>query len=128
MKEEIFGPVLPIISYENVDEIINVLKNKNKPLALYIFGKKKQEIDKVLNNISSGGVGINETVMHLTNPNLPFGGVGNSGMGRYHEAYSFDTFSHTRSVIKKGKIELNFKYPPYSKNAFSFIKKFFNIK
>ena len=128
MKEEIFGPVLPIIEYENIDEVLEILKEKEKPLALYIFTKNKKSANKILNTISSGGVSLNDTIMHLSNPNLPFGGVGNSGMGQYHGSYSFDTFSHSRSVLVKGKHELNIKYPPYNEHKKSFLKKFTNIK
>ncbi|MDY4159436.1 MAG: aldehyde dehydrogenase family protein [Candidatus Onthovivens sp.] len=128
MKEEIFGPILPIIEYENIDDVLQILKEKEKPLALYIFTKNKKSANKILNTISSGGASINDTIMHLSNPNLPFGGVGNSGMGQYHESYSFDTFSHSRSVLVKEKHELNIKYPPYNEHKKSFLKKFTNIK
>lgn len=127
MEVEIFGPILPIIEYENLDEIINILKEKEKPLALYIFSNNKEEIQKIISNISSGGISINDTVMHLANPNLPFGGVGNSGIGNYHHKYSFETFTHTRSVYVKNKFEFKLKYPPYTNKNLNLIRKIFKI-
>lgn len=114
MKEEIFGPILPIIEYETLDEIIENVNNRPKPLALYFFSSNKEKIEKVIGNISFGGGAINDTIMHLTNPHLPFGGVGPSGMGSYHGKKSFDTFTHYKSILKKSDlIDPNFRYPPY---------------
>ena len=125
MEEEIFGPVLPIISYSNLNKVIDDIKSKPKPLALYIFSENKQVQKKLLSEISSGGVSVNDTLMHCVNPNLPFGGVGNSGIGSYHGKYSFDTFSHKKSVSEKGtKLNITMLFPPYSEKKLNLIKKF----
>ena len=114
MQEEIFGPVLPVLTYQNIEEVIRYIKANPKPLALYIFTKDKKISDKVLKETSSGGACINETVMHLGNSNLSFGGVGESGLGAYHGKTSFDTFSHHKSVMDKSfKPDLPVRYPPY---------------
>jgi aldehyde dehydrogenase (NAD+) len=101
MEDEIFGPILPILTYGNLDEAISSINKLSKPLALYLFTSDKRVEEKVLSEISSGGVSINDTVTHLANPELPFGGVGSSGMGAYHGHYSFTTFSHEKSILKK---------------------------
>ena len=114
MKEEIFGPLLPVISYQNLNEVINYINSKDKPLALYFFGDKENACT-VINNTSSGSVCINDTIIQITNPNLPFGGVGKSGMGSYHAKRTFDTFSHNKSVmIKSKKFDVSFRYPPFN--------------
>ncbi|HLR33814.1 MAG TPA: aldehyde dehydrogenase [Tissierellales bacterium] len=114
MEEEIFGPILPIIEYETLDEIIEKINNRPKPLALYFFSSNKEKSEKIINNISFGGGAINDTIMHLSSPYLPFGGVGPSGMGSYHGKKSFDTFTHYKSILKKSNlIDPNFRYPPY---------------
>lgn len=99
MQEEIFGPLLPIISYENKDEIIDNLRNKT-PLALYLFSKDKKFIEDMTNNITFGGGCINDTIMHFTNNNLAFGGIKHSGIGKYHGKHGFDTFTHYKSITK----------------------------
>lgn len=101
MKEEIFGPILPVIVYDDINEIIEEITNRPKPLAFYIFSESKEMQDEFLYRISFGGGCINETLAHLTSPYLPFGGVGESGMGSYHGKASFDTFSHHKSVLKR---------------------------
>lgn len=128
MQEEIFGPILPIIEYDDLGDVVQLLKTKEKPLALYLFTKNKKYISQVMNNISFGGGCINDTIMHLTNDQLPFGGVGHSGMGSYHGEQSFCTFSHQKSILVKGKLELNTKYPPYKKSNLKLVKKFSKIK
>lgn len=127
MKEEIFGPIMPIVEYESIDNALYDMKRINKPLALYVFSNNQKFIWKVINNISSGGVCINDVIMHLTNDNLPFGGVGNSGMGSYHGKKSFETFSHERSIFEKGKAEINVKYPPYTEKNMKLIKKMMGL-
>jgi len=115
MKEEIFGPILPILEYEDLDDAIKQIKSKEKPLALYLFTSKTSTRDKVFNEISFGGGALNETIMHLANPNLPFGGVGNSGTGNYHGEFGFNTFSHQKSIIQKPNwFEPFVKYAPYN--------------
>ena len=116
MKDEIFGPILPIISFDNLDETIANIKEKDKPLSLYIYSNNKKRIKKLLNEISFGGGAINDSLVHLLNPNLPFGGVGASGIGSYHSKAGFDTFTHYKSILHKSfLIEPNIKYKPYSK-------------
>lgn len=126
MKDEIFGPILPIIAYDDFDEIINTLQSKPKPLSLYLFSEDENTTERILNELSFGGGAINDTIMHLANPNLPFGGVGLSGIGQYHGKYSFDTFSHAKSYIfKTTRLESSLVFPPY-KGKFKYIKTFFN--
>ena len=128
MQEEIFGPIMPIISFENEETLFNNIKTIDKPLAFYLFTNDKNKAKDILNKMPFGGGCINDTVMHLTNTNLPFGGVGKSGMGSYHGKKSFETFSHQKSLLKKGKLELNIKYPPVNEKKIKFIKKLAKIK
>ncbi len=115
MQEEIFGPVLPIIEFENLDWAINMVKSRPKPLALYIFTSSSRNTKKIFHEISFGGGAVNDAVVQLANSNLPFGGVGNSGMGNYHGKAGFDTFSHFKSIYKHSTlIEPPVKYTPYS--------------
>lgn len=114
MEGEIFGPLLPIISYESNEDIQRFLSNFDKPLALYVFSKKKKFREKIINQYSFGGGVINDTLLHITNSKLPFGGVGASGIGRYHGKFSFDTFSHQKAIIKKSFWpEIPLRYAPY---------------
>lgn len=114
MKEEVFGPILPVMEYDNLNDAIKLLKKKSKPLAMYLFMKDKKKQQLVINSLSFGGGCINDTVMHLVNPYLPFGGVGSSGVGSYHGKNSFDTFSHKKSILKKSYvIDVEMRYPPY---------------
>jgi len=114
MHEEIFGPVLPILKSANVDEIIAHINAQEKPLAMYIFGKES-DADKVIARTSSGGVCVNDTIFHIANPELPFGGIGGSGMGKYHGKWGFDEFSHMRAVMyRKTWVDVKQRYPPYS--------------
>lgn len=127
MKDEIFGPLLPIIEFENIEDIINKIKERPKPLALYLFTNSSSLRKRIFNEVSFGGGMLNDTITHLTNANLPFGGVGYSGMGNYHGKYSFDAFSHHKSIIQKTNlIELFIKYPPYTKFKMKIIKKALN--
>ena len=113
MQEEIFGPLLPIIEIASITEAISLVNSHEKPLALYYFGDKEIAWS-VIRNTSSGGVCINDTILHLANPNLPFGGVGESGIGSYHGKAGFDTFTHKRSILaSKTGIDFKLKYPPY---------------
>ncbi len=114
MKEEIFGPILPILSYQSKSDIEKIISSFEKPLALYLFSQNKSFIDEVLQKYSFGGGCINDTVIHLANNRLPFGGVGNSGMGAYHGRLSFDIFSHKKAIVKKGTwLDLPMRYAPY---------------
>ncbi|WP_414575512.1 aldehyde dehydrogenase [Anabaena sp. CCY 9402-a] len=114
MQEEIFGPILPVLEYTHLSEAIDLVNQQPKPLALYFFSKNKQNQEWVLQSTASGGVCINDTLMHLTVPALPFGGVGASGFGRYHGKSGFDTFSYQRAVLNKSfLLDLKWRYPPY---------------
>jgi len=125
MKEEIFGPILPIITYDNFDEVLEIIQSKSKPLSLYLFSEDENMTHRVVEELSFGGGAINDTLMHLANPNLPFGGVGSSGIGQYHGKYSFDTFSHMKSyTFKSRRLESSLFFPPY-KGKFKYIKTFF---
>lgn len=125
MQEEIFGPILPILTYQNLDEAITLINSKPKPLALYLFSKNKRKQDQVLQQTSSGGVCLNDTIMHVGVTELPFGGVGDSGIGSYHGKASFDTFSHYKSVLKKHFWgDLNWRYAPYTEKK---LKQFTNL-
>jgi aldehyde dehydrogenase (NAD+) len=115
MQEEIFGPILPMIEFDNLDWAIKQVKDRPKPLALYIFGKNRSDINKILNEVSFGGGAVNDAIMHLTNSALPFGGVGDSGTGSYHGKYGFEAFTHYKSVLDKSTLfEPSIKYAPYS--------------
>ena len=121
MQEEIFGPILPMMPFESLDEAITFINEREKPLALYYFGKESTG-KKVIKRTSAGGSCINDTIMHIANEKIPFGGVGNSGMGHYHGRLSFDAFSHKRSVVTTPAwIDLPFRYMPYK--MFGLVKK-----
>lgn len=125
MQDELFGPVLPVLSYKKLQEAMDFVNKRERPLALYIFTEDRDVRDRILEHTCSGGVCVNDTVDHLVNHRLPFGGVGNSGMGRYHGKYGFDTFTHLRAVYEKppGK-SISPGYPPYSEAKLKLIKKF----
>jgi aldehyde dehydrogenase (NAD+) len=115
MQEEIFGPILPVISVPNIDSAIAFVNRRAKPLALYAFARDKDAQDRILARTSAGGTTINHVWLHLSVPELPFGGVGESGMGAYHGRHSFETFSHRRSVLKKPTLaDLPILFPPYA--------------
>ncbi len=123
MKDEIFGPILPVLSFTDLHEAIKMVKERPKPLACYIYSKNRKIIDKLLKEISFGGGAVNDSLMHLSNSNLPFGGVGLSGIGNYHGKSGFDTFSHNKSILDKPFwLEPNIKYTPYSKKKLKIIK------
>ncbi|WP_024620559.1 aldehyde dehydrogenase [Metaclostridioides mangenotii] len=127
MQEEIFGPLIPIIEYGNFNDIENIVSANKNPLALYVFSKDKEFVNKVIETISFGGGCVNDTIMHITNYNLPFGGIGRSGIGSYHGKKSFDSFSHKKSIMKSSSMmDIKYKYPPYTEKAYSLIKKVFN--
>lgn len=122
MQEEIFGPVLPVIDFENFDEVYTIIQQNPKPLSTYIFTSDKRLVREFLRKTSSGNASINETVLQIASPYLPHGGVGNSGMGRYHGKSSFDTFSNMRSVLVKSNLfDFPVRYPPYSKLKAKFV-------
>ena len=114
MKHEIFGPILPMITYENLDEVTSFIRKSDKPLAIYIFSYSRKNIQRVLMNTTSGGTCVNNVAIHLGNPHLPFGGVNASGIGAYHGFHGFKTFSHARAILYQGRFSgLSFIYPPY---------------
>ena len=127
MKEEIFGPLLPVLSYQNIEEVIHQLKNKEKPLSLYVFSNKKSFVNKILNELSFGSGTINDTIIHYGNPYVPFGGVGQSGYGAYHGKYSFETFSHKKGIVKKGNwLDVPVRYAPFG-TKLKWLKRLFKI-
>lgn len=114
LKEEVFGPIFPVMTFDNLNEVIKYVNKRDKPLALYYFSEEKKNIEKVIRETSSGGVTINDTILHVGTANLPFGGVGTSGMGSYHGKKSFDTFTHEKSVVERGTyIEFSFRFAPF---------------
>jgi len=125
-EEELFGPILPIIPYESMDEAIAYINDRPRPLALYFFGYDKNEQDHVLNNTHSGGVSVNDTLMHLAQEDMPFGGIGDSGMGHYHGKEGFITFSKAKAVHRKGRISTgSLAHPPYDNSIRKMIYTFF---
>ena len=125
MQEEIFGPVLPVMTYEKLDECIRFIHSREKPLALYLFTKSRADERKILDTCSFGGGCINDTIVHLATSHMPFGGVGASGMGCYHGKQSFETFTHARSILKKANwLDLPMRYHPYSEGKLRMIRKF----
>jgi aldehyde dehydrogenase (NAD+) len=116
MQEEIFGPILPVIDFEEFEEVYGIIEKNPKPLATYIFSRNRKRIREFLMRTQSGSSGVNETVMQIASPYLPYGGVGSSGMGRYHGKKSFETFSNMRSVLDKSNLlDIWLRYPPYTK-------------
>ena len=125
MQEELFGPILPVLSYHKLEDAVRFVNKRAKPLALYLFTKKRSAERFVLERVSSGGVCVNDTISHLINPDLPFGGVGASGMGQYHGKYSFDTFTHEKSVFyNPADWNLPVCYPPFTKGKMNLVKFF----
>lgn len=123
MSEEVFGPVLPILTFDDIREIEQLINTKEKPLALYIFSKNRERIDWVLNRFTSGGAGVNSVLMHFANHNLPFGGIGQSGSGRYHGYYGFLEMSHQRAVIEQKFLSITRRLvlPPYTKGKYKLL-------
>jgi aldehyde dehydrogenase (NAD+) len=124
MQEEIFGPILPILNYDSYDDIINLVRSKEKPLALYLFSNDIRIQKHILGQLSFGGATINDTMMHFASPELGFGGVGGSGMGRYHGYQSFQTFSNFKGIVKRSnRIDITLRYHPYSQTKMAILKK-----
>ena len=116
MAEEIFGPVLPVLTYRNFEDIFELLQERQKPLALYLFSRNKKHIQSVTSRLHYGGGCINDVVIHLATSQMGFGGVGESGMGAYHGRTGFDTFCHSKSIVdKKTWLDLPMRYQPYRK-------------
>ena len=115
MLDEIFGPILPILEFENLEEVIKIVNSRPKPLALYFFSTNKKNQERIIDRISYGGGCINDTIMHVASPYLPFGGVGASGMAAYHGKGSYDVFSHKKSITKKSNlVDIKIRYAPYN--------------
>ncbi len=125
MQEEIFGPILPVLTFDNFDEITGIIENNPTPLALYLFSRNRMHIDKVLEEIQFGGGCINDTITHIATPHMGFGGVGTSGMGSYHGKAGFDTFTHYKSVLRKFRLDIPGRYQPYSQFLLKFMKMLF---
>ena len=126
MQEEIFGPVLPLLTYKTLNEAIEFVRNRPKPLALYLFTKDKIAREKIFRELSFGGGCVNDTLIHVASSYLPFGGVGYSGMGSYHGKASFDTFTHYKSIVDKGiRPDPSLRYRPYTPNKVRWLKKLF---
>ncbi|EDM43196.1 aldehyde dehydrogenase [unidentified eubacterium SCB49] len=129
MKEEIFGPILPVISYYEIDEVFTNVRKFPKPLSLYVFTSNSKTKSRVLNELSFGGGAVNEAVMHISNPHLPFGGVGTSGIGTYHGKAGFDCFTHYKSILDKPTwLELPIKFSPYSKTKLAWLRRLFKLQ
>ncbi|KAL8059632.1 hypothetical protein ABFX02_03G099600 [Erythranthe guttata] len=123
MNEEIFGPLLPIITVDKIEDCIGIITSKEKPLAAYLFSNNEKLMNDFISNVSSGGMVINDTTLHLAEASLPFGGVGESGMGSYHGKFSFDAFSHKKAVLKRGfNGDVSARYPPYTNGKLNFVK------
>lgn len=119
MGEEIFGPIMPILSFDDFNALISELKDKNKPLALYLFSSDKSHINRATRELSYGGGCINDVIIHLATSEMGFGGVGESGMGSYHGKCGFDAFSHYKSIVdKKTWIDLPMRYQPYNSKVY----------
>jgi aldehyde dehydrogenase (NAD+) len=124
MTEEIFGPLLPIVPVDDVGEAIAFIRSRPHPLALYVFAEDDRVIDRVVDETSAGGVTVNGTLLHLTNPNLPFGGVGESGMGAYHGMAGVRVFQHLKPVLSRGtRPDPRVAYPPYTKTKLRIIRR-----
>ena len=126
MKEEIFGPILPILTFDDFDDIVKDLKSREKPLALYLFSCDKAQIKRVDTELCHGGGCINDVIIHLATSDMGFGGVGESGMGSYHGKEGFDAFSHRKSIVhKKNWIDLPMRYQPYHSSLYRKLLRFF---
>ena len=124
MQSEIFGPILPVMVYDDMNEVIKFVCSRHRPLALYLFAEDKNVINRIMNTVPFGGGCVNDTIVHLATDTLPFGGIGNSGMGRYHGKASFDCFTCDKSVLNKStKMDLPMRYPPYSDKTLNLVKK-----
>ncbi len=126
MQEEIFGPLLPVLEYDDINDVVDFIRQRSKPLALYLFSRDKQTIGYITRNVQFGGGCVNDSVIHLATTHMPFGGVGDSGMGGYHGKDSFNTFTRQKSVLIKGRrLDNSLRYPPFTQSKFNTLKKFF---
>jgi aldehyde dehydrogenase (NAD+) len=126
MGEEIFGPVLPVLTFTNIDDVIGMLANKQKPLAFYVFAEDRATVSKFMSKCRFGGGCVNDVVIHLATSNMPFGGVGESGMGAYHGKVGFDTFSHTKSIVDKATwVDVPMRYQPFNRAIYGRLMRLF---
>jgi aldehyde dehydrogenase (NAD+) len=124
MSEEIFGPILPVIEFDNLNDALAIIEQRPNPLALYLFTSNPTDEQVVIDRVSFGGGCINNTLVQFLDPKLPFGGIGPSGLGAYHGRYGFETFSHRKSVVKTGNfLDPSIKYPPYGDTKLGLLKK-----
>ncbi|MEG1448455.1 MAG: aldehyde dehydrogenase family protein [Oscillospiraceae bacterium] len=125
MKSELFAPIFPIIEFENQGDIFKIISSHETPLALYVFTENKYLAEKIISKVSFGGGCVNDTILHLANNRLPFGGVGTSGMGNYHGKFGFDTFSRKKGIVKNSLLfDIPLRYPPFHKESLTLFKKF----
>ena len=125
MQEEIFGPILPILTYTDLESVIETVNRRPKPLALYLFSEDKKTVETVTSRCSFGGGCVNDVIIHLATTHMPFGGVGESGMGAYHGKAGFDTFTHYKSIVdKKTWLDLPMRYRPYTKLSGKLVRLF----
>ena len=125
MKEEIFAPILPVVSFKTNEEALEIIAKNPTPLALYVFSNDKKEQNFFLENVQFGGATVNDTLMHIATPRLAFGGVGSSGLGAYHGKRGFDTFSHYKSILRKSlKCDMAVRYRPFGKFKKKVIRRF----
>ena len=125
MQEEIFGPILPVLTFDEIGQAFDFVRGREKPLAAYLFTRDKNTEKRFLETVSFGGGGVNDTIMHLATSRMGFGGVGNSGMGSYHGRKSFETFTHEKNVLKKyGWIDMPLRYQPYNRKKDGLIRMF----
>jgi aldehyde dehydrogenase (NAD+) len=128
MREEIFGPILPVLEYHKLSDVFSWLRDAEKPLAAYFFSESSEEQERFVNEVSFGGGCINDTVLHFGNPNLPFGGVGQSGLGAYHGKLSFDVFTHSKPIVSKSKyLDSSVRYPPYTDFKMKLLRRLFGV-
>lgn len=126
MKEEIFGPILPVLTYDDLSPVLQEMKRKDQPLAVYIFSKEQKYINSILTELRFGGGVINDTVLHYGNPHIPFGGTGQSGYGAYHGFHSFETFSHKKGILRKGNwLDVPLRYAPYTTGKMKWLRRLF---
>ena len=125
MQEEIFGPLMPVLTYEDMEDAVGYIDSHERPLAAYIFTGDRRTAKDLLRRLHFGGGCVNDTIIHLATENMPFGGVGESGMGHYHGKFGFDTFSHLKSIVNKPVwLDLPMRYQPYSDSKYRIIRKF----
>ncbi len=126
MTDEVFGPILPVLTYDRLDDAVGFVNQRPKPLAVYVFSRSSATAQEVVERVPAGGATINHIALHALVPSLPFGGVGSSGTGAYHGEWGFQTFSHRKAVLAKtARPDLRFVYPPYSERAQRLMRRLF---